>query len=213
MYKLVPTVGDIMKSFYPEVSNQQAYIEKIIKIEEERFHETLHDGLNLLATIVEKEKEKDSTIFPGEEIFKLYDTYGFPKELTEEYVADYGFTIDEEGFNIEMKKQRERARSARQQVDSMHVQDGLLTDIHVDSTFVGYDQLEVKTTIPTIINENELVDSADKNEEVLLILNETPFYAESGGQVADKGWIFSEGSTAEIIDVITAPNDQHIDRK
>lgn len=210
MYKLVPSVGKIMKSSYPEVSHQQEYIEKIIKIEEERFHETLNDGLNLLATIVDREKEKDSTIFPGKEIFKLYDTYGFPKELTEEYVTDYGFTIDEEGFNIEMKKQRERARNARQQVNSMHVQDGLLTEIHVDSTFVGYDQLETKTTILTIINENELVDSANQNEEIFLILNQTPFYAESGGQVADKGWIFSEDATAEIIDVKTAPNGQHI---
>src|SRR5690625_1226812 len=121
MYKLVPTVGEIMKSFYPEVSQQKEYIEKIIKIEEERFHETLNDGLNLLATIVEKEKEKGSTIFPGEEIFKLYDTYGFPKELTEEYVADYGFTIDEEGFNTEMKKQRDRARNARPQEDWLYV--------------------------------------------------------------------------------------------
>src|SRR5690625_2902250 len=210
MYKLVSTVGEIMKDFYPEVSNQQEYVENIIKIEEERFHEILQDGLNMLTAIVAKEKEKKRTVFPGIETFKLYNTYGFPKELTEEYVADYGFTIDEEGFNKEMEKQRERARSARQQVDSMHIQDGLLSEINVDSTFVGYDQQETKSTIATIIKENELVDRASEGEEVLLILHKTPFYAESGGQVADKGWIFSEDATAEIIDVKTAPNGQHI---
>lgn len=210
MYKLVPTVGEIMKDFYPEVSNQKDYIENIVKIEEERFHETLTDGLNMLTAIVEKEKEKNNTVFPGVETFKLYDTYGFPKELTEEYVAEYGFTIDEEGFNQEMEKQRERARNARQQVDSMHVQGSLLSEIDVESEFIGYDQLETNTTIASIIKENELVDRADEGEEISLILNETPFYAESGGQVADKGWIFSEDATGEVIDVKTAPNGQHI---
>jgi len=210
MYKLVPTVGKIMNDFYPEVLNQQDYIENIIKIEEERFHETLNEGLNMLTTIVAKEKEKNSTVFPGVEIFKLYDTYGFPKELTEEYVADFGFTIDEEGFNQEMEKQRERARSARQQVDSMHVQDGLLSEIDVESKFVGYDQIETNATITTIIKENKLVDTVHEGEEILLLLSQTPFYAESGGQVADHGWISTEKATAKIIDVKTAPNGQHI---
>src|SRR5690625_2300212 len=199
-----------MNDFYPEVLNQRDYIEKIIKIVEERVHETFNDVLNMLTTIVATERGIYSTIFPGVEIFKLYDTYGFPKELTEEYVADFGFTIDEEGFNEEMEKQRERARSARQQVDSMHVQDGLFSEIDVDSKFVGYEQLATNTTITTIIKDNKLVDSANEGDEVFFILNETPFYAESGGQVADKGWIFSEGATAEIIDVKTAPNGQHI---
>jgi alanyl-tRNA synthetase len=210
MYKLVPTVGEIMKDFYPEVLNQQDYIENIIKIEEERFHETLNDGLNMLTTIVEKEQKENRTVFPGVEIFKLYDTYGFPKELTEEYVADYGFTIDEEGFNQEMEKQRERARSARQQVDSMHVQDGLLSEINVVSEFVGYEKSEVNSTIASIIHENEQVSAVNEGDEVLLFLTETPFYAESGGQVADHGWIFAEGATAEVIDVKKSPNGQHI---
>src|SRR5690625_3343805 len=92
MYKLVPTVGIIMHDYYPEVINQKDEIEKIIKIEEERFHETLYDGLAMLTSIIEKEKQKDRTVFPGVEVFKLYDTYGFPKELTEEYVAEQGFS-------------------------------------------------------------------------------------------------------------------------
>src|SRR5690625_2049440 len=117
MYKLVTTVGEIMEDFYPEVLKEHELIERIIKVEEERFHETLNEGLEILSSIIQKEEKKGSTIFPGEDVFRLYDTYGFPKELTEEYVAEYGFTVDELGFNKEMEKQRDRARSARLKVD------------------------------------------------------------------------------------------------
>src|SRR5699024_5692774 len=97
MYLLVEPVGTITVDHYPEVTEEQSLIERIIKKEEERFHETLNDGLEMVATILEKEKQKGNTVFPGEEVFKLYDTYGFPKELTEEYVGEHGFTIDEDG--------------------------------------------------------------------------------------------------------------------
>src|SRR5699024_12150590 len=104
MYKLVPTVGEIMNDFYPEVTEQKEHIANIIEVEEVRFHETLNEGLEILSQIIDKEKAKSSNVFPGEEVFRLYDTYGFPKELTEEYVADLGFTIDEEGYETEMNK-------------------------------------------------------------------------------------------------------------
>lgn len=212
MYKLVPTVGQIMKDFYPEVVKQQEYIENVVKIEEERFHETLNDGLEILTAIIEKEKRKGSDVFPGLEVFRLYDTYGFPKELTEEYVAEQGFTIDENGFKEEMEKQRERARSARQKVDSMQVQDGILSEVNADSTFIGYNQLETDTTVTAIIKENELVNSAIAGDEVLVFLNETPFYAESGGQVADSGWLYTDSISAYVKDVQKAPKGQHIHR-
>ncbi|HLR40269.1 MAG TPA: alanine--tRNA ligase, partial [Virgibacillus sp.] len=212
MYKLVSTVGDIMQDFYPEVQKQKDYIENIIKIEEERFHETLHDGLAILNTIIEKEKKHGKAIFPGVEVFRLYDTYGFPKELTEEYVAEQGFSIDEAGFQEEMEKQRERARNARQKVDSMHVQDEVLANLDADSTFIGYDQQEVNTKVATIIQNQEIADSAKSGEEALVVLQETPFYAESGGQVADQGWIYTENATAYIEDVKKAPQGQHIHR-
>src|SRR5690625_1727077 len=103
MYKLVPTVGDIMESYYPEVKEQASYIMNIIKVEEERFMETLKDGIERLQEIISVEKRANSNVISGEDVFKLYDTYGFPKELTEEYVAEYGFTIDELGFENEME--------------------------------------------------------------------------------------------------------------
>ncbi|SEQ16105.1 alanyl-tRNA synthetase [Virgibacillus subterraneus] len=212
MYQLVPTVGQIMKDFYPEVVKQQEHIENIVKVEEQRFHETLNDGLDILTSIMEKEKNKGSDVFPGSEVFRLYDTYGFPKELTEEYVAEQGFTIDEKGFKEEMEKQRERARNARQKVDSMQVQDGILSEIEADSTFIGYNQLETDTAITAIVNGSDMAESAKAGEEVMLFLQETPFYAESGGQIADNGWIYTDTASAYVEDVQKAPKGQHIHR-
>ncbi len=210
MYELVETVGEIMKDFYPEVLKNSEFIKNMVKTEEERFHETLQDGLDMLTEIMEKETGKNSTVIPGEEVFKLYDTYGFPKELTVEYVEEEGFTIDEAGFDREMEKQRERARSARQKVDSMQVQDNILAELEVESKFIGYDQLKTNTNVAAIIHENQRVSAAMAGEEVFLFLEETPFYAESGGQIADSGWIFTDEMSAYVKDVQKAPNGQHV---
>src|SRR5690625_3062508 len=125
MHKLVEDVREIMQQGYHEVLKQKDDIQRIIKLEEDRFHETLQEGLTLLSSIITEQKEQNKTVIPGEKVFKLYDTYGFPKELTEEYAAEHGLGIDEKGFYQEMEKQRERARSAREQVDSMNVQNQL----------------------------------------------------------------------------------------
>lgn len=212
MYKLVPIVGKVMEDFYPEIQEQKEMITNIVKVEEERFHETLNDGLNILTTIIVEEKSKGSNVFPGEEVFKLYDTYGFPKELTEEYVAEHGFTIDEEGFTREMDKQRARARQAREEVSSMQVQDEILSNIDIKSTFTGYDTLTGNTKIVQMIRDGQIVEHAQADEEVLLILSETPFYAESGGQVADQGFIYTDVSSARVEDVTKAPKGEHIHR-
>lgn len=212
MYKLVPTVGGIMESYYPEVKEQEEHIMNIIKVEEERFHETLNDGLVRLHEIIEKEKAQNLSVIPGEEVFKLYDTYGFPKELTEEYVEEYGFTIDEAGFEKEMEKQRTRAREAREQTDSMQVQNELLTSLTEESTFVGYDRYSLETEITQLFDDESIRDFASEGETLYVILTETPFYAESGGQVADQGIIESTSGKAKVVDVQKAPNGQHMHR-
>ncbi len=212
MYELVNTVGNIMKDHYPEVLKQQDFIANIVKSEEERFHETLNDGLDILSTIMEKEKKKGSKIFPGEEAFRLYDTYGFPKELTEEYVQQQGFTIDKAGFTAEMEKQRERARNARQKVDSMKVQNHILSEVDVESSFVGYNQLTVDTDIVSMLNGVEMLECVEAGNEVYLFLEETPFYEESGGQVADQGWIYTDDASAYVKDVQKSPKGQHMHR-
>ncbi|HVI21550.1 MAG TPA: alanine--tRNA ligase, partial [Bacillus sp. (in: firmicutes)] len=136
MYELVPVVGEIMVDFYPEVKENREFIEKVIKNEEERFHETLHEGLAILFDVIKIEKKKGSSQIQGSDVFRLYDTYGFPIELTEEYAEEEGMSVDHDGFEIEMDQQRERARTARQDVDSMQVQSGVLGDIKNESTFV-----------------------------------------------------------------------------
>ncbi|MDQ1001401.1 alanyl-tRNA synthetase [Neobacillus niacini] len=210
MYELVPVVGEIMHDFYPEVKDKTEFIQKVIKNEEERFHETLHEGLSILGNVIKKEKEKGSTTIPGSDVFRLYDTYGFPVELTEEYAEEEGMKLDHAGFETEMELQRERARSARQDVGSMQVQGGVLGDIVVESQFVGYDQLETSSTVVAIVKNGELVDEAFSGDEVQLILDVTPFYAESGGQIADHGIIFAEGVSASVKDVQKAPNGQNL---
>lgn len=210
MYDLVGTVGEIMVDYYPEVSDQQEHIEQVIKNEENRFHETLNDGLAMLQSIITKEQNKKSKVFPGVEVFKLYDTYGFPKELTEEYVGEYGFSIDEKGFEEEMEKQRSRARQAMQKVDSMQVQSNILHEIDIESPFIGYDYYESDAIVEYIIANDQFVNSAKEGDDVFVILSTTPFYAESGGQVADNGWIISNSSQAYVKDVKTGPLGQHI---
>lgn len=210
MYKLVPVVGEIMQTYYPEVKAQEEQIMKIIKNEEERFHETLNDGINRLETIMDEQRKNKSTIIPGEAVFQLYDTYGFPKELTEEYVSDFEFTIDEAGFAKEMENQRSRARQARQSSESMQVQSDLLSKLDVESNFIGHGQLNNETELVTILRDGDYVDVLNQGEEGFVVLTETPFYAESGGQKADSGRITNDSFEAEVVDVQKAPKGQHL---
>ncbi|WP_271001343.1 alanine--tRNA ligase [Listeria seeligeri] len=212
MYKLVPVVGKIMNSFYPEVENQTDFIQKVIRTEEERFHETLNEGLAILETILKNAKKTDEQVIQGADIFKLYDTFGFPVELTEEYAEDHGLKVDHAGFEAEMKEQRDRARSARADVKSMQVQGELLANLTEKSAFVGYNTTEHVSEILYIIQNDAFVDEVAAGSEAQLIFKETPFYAESGGQVADKGTIQSETGLAYVEDVQKAPNKQNIHR-
>ncbi len=210
MYDLVPVVAEIMKDFYPDVQAKEEFIAKVIKNEEERFHETLNEGLAILSEVIKKERDNGSSQISGKDVFKLYDTYGFPVELTEEYAEDENMTVDHEGFQLEMEKQRERARNARQDVGSMQVQGGALGDIKAESTFVGYENLTADARIIELLQNGEIVTEAHEGETVQILLDETPFYAESGGQVADKGTLKSAEAIIDIKDVKKAPNGQHV---
>lgn len=210
MFELVPIVADIMVDFYPEVKEKTEFIQKVIKNEEERFHETLNDGLSILSSVIKSQKEKNQTVIPGEDVFRLYDTYGFPVELTEEYAEEEGMTIDHAGFEKEMENQRERARSARQDTGSMQVQGGVLGDIKDKSEFVGYDKHEETGIVLQIVSGNGFVDQLTAGQEGQLVLNITPFYAESGGQIADKGYILADNVKVFVKDVQKAPNGQNL---
>lgn len=212
LYKLVPVVGKIMESAYPEVLEQAEFIEKVIKMEEDRFNDTLKDGMQLLDSLIAETKENGGKELPGKPVFKLYDTYGFPLELTKEYANDEGLDVDEEGFNEEMEQQKARARAARSDAKSMGVQNGLLTDITTPSEYVGYHELKANGVLKDIIIDNELVDTVPADSRAQVIFDKTPFYAEMGGQVADKGVIKNQAGevVAEVEDVQHAPNGQNM---
>lgn len=210
MYELVPVVGDIMEDFYPEVNAKRDFIIRVMKLEEERFHETLHDGLAILSAVVEQQKAAGHTEIPGEDAFRLYDTYGFPVELTEEYAEEEGMAVDHAGFEAAMQAQRDRARSARQNVNSMQTQSEVLGNIKEASEFIGYSQTVADAKVIVIIKDGELADSAQEGEEVQVILDQTPFYAESGGQIADSGILSNDLVQAKVLDVKKAPNGQNL---
>ncbi|PFU90626.1 alanine--tRNA ligase [Bacillus anthracis] len=210
MFELVPVVGEVMKDFYPEVLEKKDFIAKVVKNEEERFHETLHDGEAILAEVIAKAKEEKTTVISGVDAFRLYDTYGFPIELTEEYAEEAGMTVDHEGFENEMEKQRERARAARQDVDSMQVQGGVLGEVKVASEFVGYGTVATESNVVALVKNGEYTDSLQTGEEGQLMLDVTPFYAESGGQIADRGYLLADGVKVLVKDVQKAPNGQNL---
>ena len=208
--KLVLTVASIMHSYYPEVTENLEFIQKVIANEENRFQETIHDGLAILETVFAEMKEQNQTVLSGENAFKLYDTYGFPYELTLEYASDNGYEVDEEGFQAEMKAQKERARAARNTETSMNVQSAVLRDITVESTFVGYDRTTDNGVLKAIVFEDELVESASEDTRVQVVFDQTPFYAEMGGQLSDHGVIKDESGqvVATVVQVKKAPNGQ-----
>lgn len=208
---LVPVVGEIMKSYYPEVQENADYIASVVEAEEIRFNKTLTDGLSLLDGVMAEAKENGGVI-DGAVAFKMYDTYGFPYELTEEAAADAGLTVDRAGFDSEMKAQQERARAARGNTASMGIQNALLTDLKTASKYVGWSELTVaEATLTDLIVDNELVETTAAGQ-AQVIFDVTPFYAEMGGQVADRGVI--KNAAGEVVAVVTdvqkAPNGQHL---
>ncbi|NJJ40070.1 alanine--tRNA ligase [Paenibacillus apii] len=210
MYELTSVVGDIMGVYYPTVVENREYIAKIIRTEEERFHETLSDGLAILGEISDRAKAEGVDTISGADAFKLYDTYGFPFDLTEDYAAEQGLKVDREGFDAAMQEQRDRARAARHDSGSMKVQGGALSELTVKSEFVGYNDLVAETKIAAILVGDELVDTAGEGAEAQVILESTPFYAESGGQVSDHGVLTGGAVTAKVNGLFKAPRGQHV---
>ncbi|HFH7168397.1 TPA: alanine--tRNA ligase, partial [Streptococcus agalactiae] len=208
LYKLVPTVGQIMESYYPEVLEKRDFIEKIVKREEETFARTIDAGSGHLDSLLTQLKAEGKDTLEGKDIFKLYDTYGFPVELTEELAEDAGYKIDHEGFKAAMKEQQDRARAAVVKGGSMGMQNETLAGIVEESRFdYGADSLE--SNLSVIIADNERTEAVSEGQ-ALLVFAQTPFYAEMGGQVADHGVIKNDkGDTvAEVVDVQKAPNGQ-----
>lgn len=208
LYKLVETVGNIMESYYPEVLEKREFIEKIVKREEETFARTIDAGSGHLEELLAELKAAGKDTLEGKDIFKLYDTYGFPVELTEELAEDAGYKIDHEGFKVAMKEQQDRARAAVVKGGSMGMQNETLAGITESSTFV-YGQNSLDAKLAVIIADNERTEAVSEGQ-ALLVFDQTPFYAEMGGQVADRGVIKNASGdvVATVVDVQKAPNGQ-----
>ena len=192
------------KDGYPELEEKQEYILKLLTLEEEKFGRTIDQGLSILAEMEKELEAKKSKILSGEDAFKLYDTFGFPLDLTKEILAEKGLTVDEKGFKAAMDVQRQTARSARGTTNYMGAEENVYQQIPSDitSSFVGYENLNYKSEITVLTTETELVNELIAGQKGTIIVNETPFYATSGGQQADTGVIKTETAEFTVEDTI-----------
>lgn len=207
MYELVDTVCMINENYYPYLRDKKDMIKKLIRKEEEMFLETLSNGEKLLDDALKNVKDN---ILDGEVIFKLYDTYGFPKEITVEIAQDRGIKCDLEGFKRAMQHQKEMARSSRASLESMHNQSEDLLSFKEPFVFIGYTDNFCKAEVTGIFKDGEHIE---KSEDICdVAFDKSPFYAESGGQVADSGIVENDHFKAEVSDVKKAPNGQFLHR-
>jgi len=190
LYKFVPVVVEVMKNAYPELIDKHQHIARIIKSEEAKFLETVDQGMALLEENMAHLTKEGKKIFPGDEAFKLYDTYGFPIDLTESILREKGFQLDFKGYEEAMQMQRERARASSQIAQQIFAQTPIsqVKQILKETEFIGYETLESPVTIAAILVDGKLVPEAGQKTEVSIITGKTPFYGERGGQVGDKGW-------------------------
>lgn len=201
LYEMVPVVVDLMGKAYPEVKEKMDYVMKIIRVEEERFHETLHDGMKIVNDMIEQIKADGKRVISGKEAFDLYDTYGFPLDLTKDIAEENELTVDEAGFDKAMAEQKQRSRAARQETAMFGKTDELYAEIAQNSgttEFLGYVMNTAEAQIAAIIADGQIVDQVEQGQQVQIILDKTPFYGESGGQVGDRGFIKGPAGKIEV---------------
>ena len=203
LYEVVDTVVHENEFAYPDLREKQAYITKVIRTEEENFAKTIDGGMKIFDQLLADHKAKGETVFSGADAFKLYDTYGFPIDLTAEMVEDEGMTLDREGFDHEMEEQRVRARKAREALGDLGWA-GIEFGSDMPATeFVGYDHTSIADAkVLALVVENELAEAVMPGVEAIVVLDKTPFYAEMGGQVADHGVITAGDARFEVTNVL-----------
>ncbi|VIF55533.1 alanyl-tRNA ligase [Clostridioides difficile] len=209
LQKLIDEVIKVNDKAYPVLVEKESYIKKVVGIEEEKFNETIDQGTEILNSYIEVLKNEGKTVLSGQEAFKLYDTYGFPIDLTKEILEEEQLSVDEEAFNEEMEKQKERARNARGNMDGESWKEDPLSKLEstVDSTFNGYSEIYGEGTIEAIVKDDELVQSAKEGDKVSIVLDNTTFYPEGGGQVGDCGLITNENLVLEVLNTKKGANN------
>ncbi|UEL46934.1 alanine--tRNA ligase [Terrisporobacter hibernicus] len=209
LYILFDRVKKVSGEAYPEIVEKESYVKKVIKIEEEKFNETLDQGVEILNSYIDELKENNEKVLSGEKAFKLYDTYGFPMDLTQEILEEQGFEIDEDGFQREMEAQRQRARADRGAMeDESWKEDPLSTlDESIASTFDGYENLNVCGNVTAIVKGDNVTNTICEGEKAIVVLNETAFYAEGGGQAGDIGTLENKDAIFEVVDTKKGANN------
>ena len=201
LYQIVDTVVHENECQYGDLREKQTYITKVIRTEEESFARTIDGGMRIFGEMLAEHQAKGETVFSGADAFKLYDTFGFPIDLTAEMAADEGLTVDEDAFRQLMQEQKERAREARKALGDLGWA-GVEFGKEVPSTeFVGYDHDTCEGTVVALVCEDELCGQIEAGSDGIIVLDKTPFYAEMGGQVADHGVITAKGFTFTVTDV------------
>ena len=200
LYKLVPIIADVMHEAYSEIKQRRENIARIIKNEEERFHETLFMGNKRLDELMEGLRRSGQKRLSGQDAFQLYDTFGFPFEMTKSILEESGLNVDESGFEREMEKQREQARTSTQMTGNIFDEGpiGIIKETAKETTFLGYENCEIESRVIGLIIDEKLVKAADTGQEVHIVLDQTPFYAEAGGQVGDTGIVQTKNSKVEV---------------
>ncbi len=204
LYKVSGAVVRQMGPVYPELAERQDHVLSVIRNEEKRFSETLAQGTEMLGRLMDEAKKQGSSVISGAHAFKLYDTYGFPLELTQEMAGEQGFSVDTDGFSLAMEGQRQRARSARQETEYISEQGHLFKQLREElgeTNFVGYQTLAARAGVLGILRDGQRLQSAEAGEEIAFILDVTPCYAESGGQVGDHGRLTAPDLDVEIYEV------------
>ncbi len=200
LHQVCPTVIDLMGHHYPELGESRVQIEKIVHTEEERFGSTLARGMDILGEVFEKMKQQGDTLVPGDELFRLHDTYGFPLDLATDIAEDNGFDVDRQGFDAAMRGQREKARSAWSGSGQAAVAP-VYNQIHDElgeTAFEGYDTTTLETTVTAIVRDGERVEELSEGQTGELVFARTPFYAEAGGQTGDTGTVDGADGNAVI---------------
>ena len=204
MPELSKTVIELSKDGYPELEEKKIMIFKVLTEEEDKFNKTIDQGLAILADMEEEMKKEKSSVLPGADAFKLYDTYGFPIDLTKEILEEKNFKVDEDGFTACMKEQKDKARKARKTTNFMGTDVTVYQSIDpaITSKFVGYDRLSHESKIVVLTTTDEIVEALTDGQKGTILVEETPFYATMGGQQADIGVIVSENGEFKVEDTI-----------
>jgi alanyl-tRNA synthetase len=197
-------VVELMRGAYPELMETRNFVAKVIRNEEERFSETLDSGLKILREELERLRKEKERILSGEVVFRLYDTFGFPPDLTAEILQEEGLGYDEAGFQTQMEEQRQKSKQSWQGIGEGKAKEVYRRAVNegVKTVFAGYEEIQAESKILKLMKGDEIVSSANEGEEVEIITEKTPFYGESGGQVGDRGVIFHEKYSLEVVDTI-----------